>query len=738
MSKPTRKRKEYKPNTLAKRNNRIIFAILVFGLAFSVIVGRLAYLQLYKYEYYKTRATQIQVRETELTPKRGTIYDSNMKVLAQSATVWTVFVSPAESKEDQNETVALNLGEILDVDPNSIREKLKKTDSYYQVVKYQVEKPDADRVLAFVEENGIKGVNVIEDYKRYYPYGNFASTILGFCGTDGQGLAGLESYYDEELTGTVGRVISSKNGWGYEMGTDYEVLSEAKNGYSLRTTIDTTIQRYLEKHLKMAAEENLVQEGAVGIVMNVKTGAILGMAVYPAFDPNDPYTLVDTDLYNSIMAISDEAERNEKLSAARQKQWRNKAVNDLYEPGSVFKTITASAALDSGTCTLNSSFVCRGAITIEDTTIKCSQTGGHGAETFSQAVINSCNPAFITIGQRMGKDLFYDYFYAFGLAEKTGIDLPGEQNSIYYTNETHTAVTLASSSFGQSNKITPIQMITAIATAVNGGNLVTPHLVDRLLDEDGNVVENIAPPIRRQVISEQTSRTIANILRQNVDNGNGGVAYVAGYRVGGKSGTSEKLDTPQKDDYIASFVGIAPADDPEIAILIFLDDPRGPNGYYGGPLSGSVVGALMGEILPYLGIEPSYSRGEQSKKITVSSIIDYSITDAAVKLQRSGLTIRIIGNGTKVVGQYPAYGQKLGLGSMVIAYTDSGQATVAVPDLHGKTPSQVQTALSGNNLNLAYDGSYPSQYVCVSQSPVAGEEVPLGTVVTVKYRPDEG
>ncbi len=728
-----KKRQTFKPNTMKKLDNRTVVTVAVFTLMFAALIGRLAYLQLYKHEYYMARATRIQVRETELTPKRGTIYDRNMKVLAQSATVWTVFVSPAESKAEQNETVALNLGQMLDVDPSSIMEKLSKTESFYQVVKYQVEKPDADRVLEWVEANGIKGVNVIEDYKRYYPYGNFAATILGFCGTDGQGLAGLESYYDEELSGTVGRVISSKNGWGYEMGTDYEVLSEAQDGYSLRTTIDTNIQRNLEKHLKMAADENLVQEGAVGIVMNCKTGAILGMAVYPAFDPNDPYALVDEREYNRIMSISDEEQRNRELSKARQKQWRNKAVNDLYEPGSVFKTVTAASALDSGTVSLGSSFYCRGSITIEDTTIKCSQTGGHGAESFSQALINSCNPAFITIGQMMGKDLFYDYFCAFGLAEKTGIDLPGEQQSIYYTNETHTAVTLASSSFGQSNKYTPIQIITAVCTVVNGGNLVTPHLVDRLLDDEGNVVKDIAPPIRRQVISESTSRTIANILRQNVDNGNGGVSYVAGYRVGGKSGTSEKLDTPQKDDFIASFVGIAPRDDPEIAILIFLDDPRGPNGYYGGPLAGSVVGALMGEILPYLGVEPLYSRGEQSKKITVSSITGYTITDAAVKLQRSGLTVKIIGNGNKVVAQYPAYGQKLGLGSMVIAYTDSGEMTVAVPDLSGKNPSAVRNTLASNNLNLAYDGSSSRSLVCVSQTPAAGEEVPLGTVVSVRY-----
>lgn len=706
-------------------------------LCFSVVIGHMFKIRVMDYEKYKTEATDVQQRETELSPMRGPIYDSNGKILAQSATVWSISVSPVDTDKEQHQLIADGLGQILDIEPDVILKKLGKENSYYQSIKMKVDKPVADEVRSFCQENEIKGVNIAEDYKRYYPYGDFASTILGFCGSDNQGLAGLESYYDEELTGETGRIISAKNGWGKDMGTDYDIISETRDGYGLVTTIDETIQHFLEKQLKINAEKHKAQEGAFGIVMNVKTGAILGMAVYPAFDPNEPYKLVDENLYNSIMAIENDEERNKQMSQARQKQWRNKAVNDLYEPGSVFKIVTSSAALDSGSATLNSTYYCSGSVKVENWTMKCAHRSGHGAETFAQALINSCNPAFIKMGQDMGIDTFYDYFYGFGLAEKTGIDLPGEQNSIYYTDKTHNTVTLASCSFGQSNKITSIQMITAVATAVNGGNLVTPHIGSRLVDSDGNVVKDLTPDIRRQVISEETSITIRNILEKNVFEGNGKNAYVAGYRVGGKSGTSEKLDTPQKDDYIASFVGVAPCDDPEIAILIAFDDPKGEAGYYGGHLAGPVVGSLMGDILPYLGIEPIYNDAEKSRaSVSVSSITGYSITDATVKLQRAGLNVKVVGNGESVISQFPAVGTKVTTGSTVVAYTESGEsAMVSVPNLINKTPDVVHSSLNSRGLNIKEDGAYSgnNSVRVSSQSPNAGDKVPMGTTVTVTY-----
>lgn len=723
-----------------KMRKRTAWMCVFVLLAFFIVAANMFRIQILNYEENKAEATAIQLREMELSPNRGTIYDANGKILAQSATVWTISVSPKDSKQEQHQLIADGLSEILDVSADTILRKLGK-DNYYQLIKRKVDKPVADRVQQFCNENDIDGVNIAADYKRYYPYGEFAATILGFCGSDNQGLAGLESYYNEELTGEKGRVIAAKNGWGLDMGTEYEVMNEAQDGYSLKLTIDETIQHYLEKQLALNAEKHKVQEGAVGIVMNVKTGAILAMANYPSYNPNDPYSLTDEALAAQIAAIEDDEQRTQAMSEARQKQWRNKAVNDLYEPGSVFKIITASAALDSGKVSLASSYYCKGYKEVEERIMKCAQTNGHGAESFSQALINSCNPAFIEIGAALGKDLFYDYFYSFGLAEKTGIDLPGEQKSIYYTDETHTAVTLASCSFGQSNKMTPIQIITAVATAVNGGNLVTPHLVSQLLDSDGNVVEDMTPDIRRQVISEETSETIRNILQENVTSGNAGHAYIAGYRVGGKSGTSQKLDTAQDDDYIASFVGVAPCDDPEIAILILFDTPTGEDGYYGGVLAGPVVGSLMGEILPYLGIEPVYSAAEQSKQnVTVSSITGYDITEAAVKLQRSGLKIKTVGTGDTVVSQFPTSGQKVTAGSIVVAYTEKGDSTmVTVPNLLNKSPTAVETTLINRGLNLKEEGAYSgnSNVRVYKQSPNAGDKVPMGTVITVTYQDPE-
>ncbi len=721
-------------NRMRKNTIWLCFFVVLF---FSLVAANMFRIQILNYEENKAEATAIQLREMELSPNRGTIYDANGKILAQSATVWTISVSPKDSKPEQHQTIAQGLSEILGVTQESVLEKLGKN-NYYQLIKQKVDKPVADQVQQFCKENDLDGVNIAADYKRYYPYGEFASTILGFCGSDNQGLAGLESYYNEELTGEKGRVIAAKNGWGLDMGTEYEIMNEAQDGYSLKLTIDETIQHYLEKHLALNAEKHKVQEGAAGIVMNVKTGAILAMANYPSYNPNDPYALTDETLAAQIASIADDAERTQAMSLARQKQWRNKAVNDLYEPGSVFKIVTAASALDSGKVSLASSYYCKGYKEVEERVMKCSQTYGHGAESFSQALINSCNPAFIEIGAAMGKDLFYEYFYSFGLGEKTGIDLPGEQKSIYYTDENHTTVTLASCSFGQSNKMTPIQIITAVAAAVNGGNLVTPHLVSQLLDSDGNVVEDMTPDIRRQVISEETSRTICNILKQNVTSGNGGHAYIAGYRIGGKSGTSQKLDTPQEDDYIASFVGVAPCDDPEIAILILFDTPTGEDGYYGGTLAGPVVGSLMGEVLPYLGVEPVYSAAEQNKQnVTVSSITGYDITEAAVKLQRAGLKIKTVGTGKTVVSQFPAYGQKVTAGSIVVAYTEKGDSTmVTVPNLINKSPTAVETTLINRGLNLKEEGAYSgnSNVRVYKQSPNAGDKVPMGTVITVSYQ----
>ncbi len=711
--------------------------IMVFIMVAGLITANMAKVQLVDYEQYKAKASSIQLRDTKISPKRGTIYDRNMKVLAQSATVWTVFVSPAESKAEQHAQIADKLYEILGADKEKTLDKLKKTSSYYEVIEYKIDKPQADAIREWCKADKISGVNLVEDFKRYYPYGSFAATVLGFCGTDNQGLAGLESYYDEELTGVQGRVISAKNGWGLDMGYEYEELNAAQNGYSLVTTIDETIQHFLERTLSTKVEEYNVQCRGVGIVMNVKTGEILGMSTKPDFDPNQPFEIYDEDVKAAIEAITDDDEYNKAVSQARQTQWRNKAVSDLYEPGSVFKIVTAASTLDSGAATINTGFYCGGYVSVGGWNIHCNNRAGHGALTFQQALIESCNPSFINMGQRMGIQTFVDYFESFGLSEKTGIDLPGEQKSITYNAETMNETSLASNSFGQTFKITPIQMITAVATAVNGGNLVTPHLVSKLVDDDGNTVKNLTPEPKRQVISEEVSKLICDMLyaNGNTSEGNARWSYVPGYRVGGKSGTSQKLDTAMDDDYIASYVGVAPCDDPEIAILIFFDEPR-TTSYYGGPLSGPVVGELMGEILPYLGVEPVYNEAEKANVSQyVTKVTGQNVTDARVTLQRAGFNVKTVGSGTSVVSQFPTNNMKIQKGSVVVLYTDpdTDSVMVTMPDLSGKSASDAETTMRGLGLNVNFTGVAPgsSGAVVASQKIASGDKIPMGTVVEV-------
>ena len=714
---------------------RAIVIMVCFFVFCLWIVCNMVDIQIINYEEYKAKASSIQLRDTKISPQRGTIYDRNMKVLAQSATVWTVFVSPAESDPDQHQRIAEKLSEILEVDYDAVITKLGKKESYYQVIKYKIDKPVADEIRTFCSDEEIKGVNLVEDYKRYYPYGDFAATILGFCGTDNQGLAGLEAYYDEELTGVQGRVISAKNGWGLDMGYEYEELNAAQNGYSLVTTIDETIQHFLEKRLSSKVSEYNVQCRAVGIVMNVKTGAILAMSTEPDFDPNDPFTIYDEDIAAAIEQITDETEKNNAISQARQSQWRNKAVSDLYEPGSVFKIITASSALDSGAAKLGDWFECKGYVSVGGWNIKCNQTSGHGHLSFSQALIESCNPSFIRLGQSMGIQTFVDYFESFGLSEKTGIDLPGEQKSIVYNADTMTETSLASNSFGQTFKVTPIQMITAVATAVNGGQLVQPHIVSQLLDENGNVVEDLTPDVKRQVISEEVSKKICDILLENGTSGNAQHSYVAGYRVGGKSGTSQKLDTEMEDDYIASYIGIAPCDDPEIAVLVFFDEPR-TTSYYGGTLAGPVVGELMGEILPYLGIEPVYTEAEKANvSVSVPSVEGDELTAARVTLQRAGFAVKVVGNGNKVISQFPNNTMKIKKGGIVVLYTESETESmlVTMPDLANKTPSYAESTLNGLGLNVTFTGVSQNNAAAIvtNQNIPAGDKIPMGTTVEV-------
>ncbi len=720
---------------------RILFVAAVFLALLLCVVARLWYLQIDQYEEYTKRVLNQQLRDTAIPANRGTIYDRNMKVLASSATVWDIVAAPnAIEKEDETAVADVLCGIFPELDRETLLEKIGNKKSAYYRVKKQVSKDVADQVRAALLEKELSGVSFEQSSKRYYPYGAFASNIIGFVGSDNQGLTGVELYYDDALSGTDGRVISAKDGWGEDMDYEYETAYPAQDGYSLVLTIDEVIQHYLEKYLEQAVKFHNVREKGVGIVMDVNTGAILGMATIPDYDLNDPFTLVDADVAAAVNALSGE-ERNTALVNARESQWRNKAVSDLYEPGSVFKIITAAGALDSGASSLRSGYVCNGSITVEGIRMRCAHGAGHGTLSFGQALLNSCNPSFIQIGQQMGKDSFCDYVNAFGLTGRTGIDLPGESRSLVYTAKNMGPVELASCSFGQSNKITPIQMITAVSAAVNGGYLVQPHVVSQIVNSEGEIVQNIDAAPTRQVVSEDVSAALMDILEETVVDGPGNLAYVLGYRVGGKSGTSQKLDKHQTEGeevYIASFVGVAPADDPQIAVLIVLDEPDSYS-YYGGQLAAPVVGSVMADVLPYLGVEASYSQDEMdSVEVGAPYCEGNSVTAAQVALQKKGLTATVVGEGTHVVAQFPTAGTSLRQGSKVVLYTESDQSMtnlVTVPDLKGRTAGVAQQMLTAAGLNFSRTGSYKeaSSVVVDAQSIAPGQQVPAGSVVVVNF-----
>jgi len=728
------------PTVLMKRRINILLVFVIL-LGFILMTGRLFFLQVAGGDDYREKATQQQLRDSTIAAKRGTIYDRNMNILAQSATVWTVYLSPVyiDSDEEAN-LIADKLTEILGVDRETVYEKTQKN-TYYEYVKRKIEKDKADQIRSFCSENEISAIGLDEDTKRYYPHNNLASTVIGFTGTDNQGLTGIEAYYDSYLKGTDGRVVSAKNAWGTDMPFEYEKRIEAIDGNSLVLTLDQSIQYYVDKHLETAVKEQKVNNRAAAIVMDVKTGEILGMSTKGDFDLNDPFTIYDKVLSEKLAELSGD-EKTKELARLQNQQWRNKVISDPYEPGSVFKIITAAAALEEGVVKDGEGFVCTGSYRVGDRNIHCWKTTGHGAESFSDGIMNSCNPVFMTVGSRLGGDLFYKYLEAFGLTQKTGIDLPGEATSIVHSRETlKNAVNLASSSMGQSFKITPIQIVTAVSAAVNGGNLVTPHLVKQILDSDGSVIENVDSQTKRQVISEETSSKLSLMLERVVSEGTGKNAYIMGYRIGGKTGTSEKLDKVyaegEKEDYIMSFLGFAPADDPQVACIVIIDEPRAGE-IYGSAVAAPVCGSILGDVLPYLGIEPQYTSEELSKvNVTVPNIIGRTAHMGEAALQKYGLHGTIIGSGDRVVKQVPAAGESVPRGGTVVIYTEneSQQKNVIVPNLIGLTATEVNTRLTALGLNAKITGGGLDQSGCLSskQSIAQGESVPIGTVIEVTF-----
>lgn len=729
--------------SLKQLSYRAAIALTILILAFLVCIGSLVRVALINGEEYKLKAEQNQLLDTTVSAQRGTIYDSNMNVLAKSASAWLVYIVPSKITTDaQREAVVSLLSEKLGIDADTIREKTMKESNYVKIsgeVEEDTKNAIQDYIKQYDKDNKDAKLKQIigtdPDTKRYYPYSTFASTIIGFVNSDDKGNAGVEMSYNSELTGTSGRIITAMNARQKVMSSEYETTYEAQQGANLVLTIDEVVQYYLEQSLDQA----LVDTGAkyaYGIIMDVETGAILGMTSKPDFDLNKPNVISNQLVADRIAEIVDESERSKETQNAKYAQWRNRTISDTYEPGSVFKTVVVAAALEEGVVDLNTSYTCVGGIQVANHYQKCWKAGGHGTETLTQGLMNSCNPFFITIGQKLGKENFYKYFEAFGFTEKTGIDLPAEASPVadvtYHSLESMGIAELSSSSFGQTFQVSPIQVITAVSAIANGGKLMQPYVVDSILDADGNVIEKTQAKVKRQVISEKTASTVADMMEQVVSKGTGKNAYVAGYHVAGKTGTSEKMG--KEGAYIASFAGFAPANNPKIAILIAIDEPEGAHG--GGAVAAPIAGEILEEVLAYLNIEPQYEDSEMKNvSSTAPSLVGQSVAQA--RAMTAGYTLKVVGSGDKVVSQTPAADAQVRSGGVIVVYTDdqSQKQTAVVPNLSGMTMSQANAAAVNAGFNIRFSGTTnASEVVAYKQSIAANSEAELGSVITVYFK----
>ena len=578
-----------------------LVAALMCCVCFAGLAARLAYLQLFSGDWYASRALGQQLRDTVVPADRGRIYSADGVLLAANSSCWTLRASPREMPEEKLSLAAQGLAEILELDEAKLLEKFSDRTSNDCLLRYRVERDTADRVRDFCEENGITGIRINQDSKRWYPEGEFLASVLGFTNVDNAGVSGLELKYNDVLTGQNGVVLTAVNAWGYTLEQSYETEKVPLEGSGLRLTVDANIQHYLENALDYAVKEHHVAARAVGIVMDVNTGAVLAMSTTPAYDPNQPRVIYDAAARKAVDALTG-SERAAALQLAQQTQWRNKAVSDLYEPGSVFKLITCAAALDAGAVSKNSTFYCGESISVAGTRFHCANHKRHGSQTVTQALENSCNQSFIQIGARLGKEAFCDYFAAFGLREPTGIDLPAEpKKSLYYTADRMGPVELASCAFGQSSKISYLEMAAAVCAVVNGGKLMQPYLVSDILAPDGTVLEHRDPVCKQQVIQPETSAVMREMMEAVVLYGGGRNAQISGYRVGGKSGTSQKLDSADEKARIASFVAVAPIDDPQFLCLVCLDEPHSWT-TAGGSLSAPVCAEVLEQTLVYKGV----------------------------------------------------------------------------------------------------------------------------------------
>lgn len=763
----------------------------VFFVLFAVVAGNFFKISVVENEKYQEMANDQHFGSITLSAHRGSIYDAKGNTLAKSASVYKVFLDPKQFRDDmdtlqksidkRNSEKAAGTytpkydkeGNELDVLPESLdafrsetvtflalklgisEEKVKtamEENTQYSVLQDQVEKPVADEVLDYFNNVGFISLNVEEDTKRYYPQNDLAASVIGFTVGDGSGAYGVEAYYDEYLSGHDGKTISAKDSNGNELPYRYSKTYAPQDGGDVYLTIDMNIQYYLEKHLQEMNKKFGVKNRSCAILMNAKTGAIYGMATAPTFDLNQPYEISDETIKAQLAALTDEDEKTQLTSEEREKQWKNKCITEIYEPGSVFKVVTSASAIEENLIDLkNDSFFCSGQVTLEGAyyPIKCHNTNGHGAQTFQEALTHSCNPAFMEIGARLGIDKFCYYFDAFGLAEKTGIDLPAESSGIGFQPDKMTNVDLAVSSFGQGETITPIEMITSYCATINGGYLLKPYVVDKVVDEDGNVILKNESTVKRQVVSEETSETMRTVLKNVVTDNGGGNVTIKGYSIGGKSGTSQRLSVTEKgqtangkeedadeQEYGASYVCFTPAEDPEIILLVLADMPDKSIAYYGSQVAVPTARDILTDVLPYLGISPEYSDDELENLDVKIPILEGSIDEAKATLDGLGMTYEVIGSGIEVVAQSPVTGTSVAKGGCVYLYTEAGNTAeyTTVPNLQYLSPETANETLTYNELNYVTRGASAtrSDAIVNSQSIQPGTQVPKGTCIELE------
>ena len=758
---------------------RTLVLMVLFGVVvFIPLIVTLYNLMIRDHDYYEAQAIDNQTRYTSLSASRGQIFDRNMNVLASSKTVETVFIDPNEIAQEMTKPensnlldhIARGLSEILDVSTDFVYKQAEDKAFRYKVIRRKIPEELADEVRSFVSENEIKGVYLETDAQRYYPYSSLAAQVMGFVSTDNVGSEGLEAYYDSYLQGTAGKVVTTKGNYGSEMLYTYEKYYDASDGDSLVTTIDQTVQHYLEKNLETAIEKYDIINGAFGIVMDVNSGQILAMANLGSYDPNNYQEIYDQALagqleaqYQDALLLDKDSDAykeamsayNQAVAAERLRQWRNRCVSDGYEPGSTFKLVTLAAALDCGAVTENSTFYCGGHETFNDREqeVSCWKAAGHGMQTTMEALGHSCNIAFGHIGVNMTRKTFVEYFKAFGFLEKTGVDLPGEASGLFWAEDKFSVANLISASFGQTFRVTPMEQVRAVAAIVNGGYLLKPYVVSQVLDSDGNVVKSNERTVLRQVISEETSATMRKMMEYVVTDGTAGSAKTPGYRVGGKTGTSEKIDTYDEngkpvEDKIVSFIGVAPIDDPKYVVLVALDTPNyvagtsyTPHNQYisGGLMAAPTVRDVFLDILPYLGVEPDYSSDDiRGVNITLPDVIGMTEDEAAALLSGKSITYRTVGQGSTVSDQLPNPGAEVPGNSEIILYFGNAVKTteqVEVPDFVGYGIADVDYLATNAGLYIQAKGTdHRDEYVTVAYQDIEpGTMVDRGTTITVEF-----